>query len=112
MKNKIQRRSNCPISFALEEFGDIWSLLIVRDVLHYRKSTYGEFLASDEKISTNILANRLNHLVENGILKKTPNKTDKRKDTFKLTRKGYDLFPVIREMILWSAKYGPKTSLS
>ena len=111
MKSK-QRRSDCPVNFALEEFGDTWSLLIVRDILQYGKSTFGEFLCSDEKISTNILTSRLSHLVKNGILKKTPNKTDKRKEVYQLTQKGYDLYPIIREMIIWSSRYGKNIRIS
>ena len=53
---KTRRRSDCPISFALDIFGDTWSLLIVRDLLIAKKKTYGEFLKSDEGIATNILA--------------------------------------------------------
>jgi DNA-binding HxlR family transcriptional regulator len=105
MKNR-QYRSTCPVNFALETFGDTWSLLIVRDIIGHKKSTYGEFLESDEKISTNILADRLSRLEQVGILRKIPDKNDRRKDRYKLTQKGIDLYPIILEMILWSAKYG------
>ena len=43
MKKQHYRRSDCPISFALETFGDMWSLLIVRDIIYFGKKTYGEF---------------------------------------------------------------------
>ena len=105
MKDRTYR-SNCPVNFALETFGDMWSLLIIRDIIGHKKSTYGEFLESDEKISTNILADRLSRLEQVGILKKTPDKNDRRKDRYKLTQKGIDLYPMILEMILWSVKYG------
>ena len=106
MMKSRQYRSTCPVNFALETFGDMWSLLIVRDIIGHKKSTYGEFLESDEKISTNILADRLRRLEQVGILRKTPDKNDRRKDRYKLTQKGIDLYPMILEMILWSAKYG------
>ena len=48
MKKKQHRRSDCPINFALETFGDRWSLLIIRDIVYFGKKTYGEFLDSDE----------------------------------------------------------------
>ena len=48
MKHTQQRRSNCPINFALETFGDPWSLLIIRDMVYFGKKTCGEFLASEE----------------------------------------------------------------
>jgi DNA-binding HxlR family transcriptional regulator len=62
MKHTHQRRSDCPINFALETFGDPWSLLLIRDIVYFGKNTYGEFLVSEEGMATNILASRLAHL--------------------------------------------------
>ena len=75
---KVQQRyrSTCPINYALETFGDKWSLLILRDIVRYRKRTYGEFLSSDEEIATNILVDRLIRLEQSGILRKLIDKTD------------------------------------
>ena len=98
-------RSTCPVNYALETFGDKWSLLIIRDIVRHHKCYYSEFLNSEEQISTNILANRLNRLEQVGILKRTPDKSDKRKDKYKLTQKGIDLFPIMLEIILWATKY-------
>ena len=84
MKHKHQRRSDCPINFALETFGDPWSLLIIRDMVYFGKKTYGEFLASEEGIATNILALRLAHLEQQGILVKKPHETEKRKEMYVL----------------------------
>ena len=52
-------RSACPINLALEVFGDRWSLLIIRDMIFAGKRHFREFLASDEKISTRVLSDRL-----------------------------------------------------
>ena len=105
-------KSHCPINFALEAFGDMWSLLIVRDIINFHKTTYGEFLDSEEKISTNILADRLVRLEEVGIIRKEKDATDKRKDRYTLTQKGIDLYPMILEMVLWSAKHDSKTHVT
>ncbi len=43
MTQKKKRRSDCPINFALQTFGDAWSLLIIRDLVYFGKKTYGEF---------------------------------------------------------------------
>jgi hypothetical protein len=48
MKHRHQRRSDCPINFALETFGDPWSLLLIRDIVYFGKKTCGEFFASEE----------------------------------------------------------------
>lgn len=97
-------RSNCPVNFGLEVFGDRWSLLIIRDIVFWGKQTYGDFLRSDEQIATNILSSRLTSLEEAGILKKLPHETDKRKDIYKLTEKGLDLIPLLVEIVSWSGK--------
>ncbi|HKV59037.1 MAG TPA: helix-turn-helix domain-containing protein [Ktedonobacteraceae bacterium] len=109
MKHTYQRRSDCPINFALEIFGDPWSLLLIRDIVYFGKKTYGEFLASEEGMATNILASRLAHLEHQGILVKKLSEQDKRKEEYALTEKGLDLIPVLVEMANWSAQYDPHT---
>ena len=71
MKPTPQYRSDCPINYALETFGDKWSLLIIRDLIFQGKKNYGEFLNAEEKISTNILANRLEKLELEGLISKS-----------------------------------------
>jgi len=110
MKHKHQRRSDCPINFALELFGDPWSLLIIRDIVYFGKRTYGEFLASEEGMATNILASRLTHLEQQGILMKRHSEQDKRKEEYVLTEKGLDLIPILVEMADWSARHDPRTA--
>jgi DNA-binding HxlR family transcriptional regulator len=109
MKHTLQRRSDCPINFALEAFGDPWSLLIIRDIVYFGKKTYGEFLESEEGMATNILASRLARLEQQGILVKRPSAVDKRKEEYILTEKGLDLIPVLVEMANWSARHDPQT---
>ncbi|GGF29045.1 winged helix-turn-helix transcriptional regulator [Flavobacterium limi] len=100
-----KKRSDCPVSFSLEAFGDKWSLLIVRDLMLHKKCTYGELAKSDEKIATNILAARLLSLEENGIIQKLEHPDSKAKVLYQLTQKGIDLIPIIVEINLWAEKY-------
>jgi DNA-binding HxlR family transcriptional regulator len=102
-------KSHCPINFAQETFGDRWSLLIIRDLMFKCKQYYGEFLNSDEKISTNILATRLEKLEMVGLITKTIDQKNHSKKLYCLTQKGIDLMPMLLEMIAWSAKYDDKT---
>ncbi|WP_088830888.1 winged helix-turn-helix transcriptional regulator [Paenibacillus tyrfis] len=106
---RSDNKSHCPINFSLETFGDNWSLLIVRDIVYFGKKTYGEFLESEEGISSNILASRLVHLERKGLLVKKPHDTDKRKEVYLLTEKGLDLIPVLLELANWGAQYDPET---
>lgn len=110
MKHTHHRRSDCPINFALESFGDPWSLLIIRDIVYFGKKTYSEFLESEEGIATNILASRLSHLEQKGILMKKTSEKERRKEEYTLTEKGLSLIPVLVEMANWSAEHDPQTA--
>lgn len=99
-----EMRSPCPISRSLELFGDKWSLLILRDILFFGKTTYNEFLDSGERIATNILRDRLNKLTEAGIIGYTG--SDKRKK-YALTDKGMDLKPVLTAIAGFGMKHFP-----
>lgn len=98
------RRSDCPVNFAVEALGDKWSLVILRDIIFWGKHTYGEFLKSNEKIATNILANRLKYLESEGLISKSPDPTDRRRDIYSVTEMGIGLVPMFVEMIAWSAQ--------
>ena len=105
-----KRKSDCPINFALEVFGDRWTFLIVRDLMFKGKHYYGEFLQMEEKIATNILADRLSLLEEAGIVSRTIDEAHNSKKIYKLTEKGIDMLPVLAEVILWSAKHDKQTA--
>ncbi|MBK6521808.1 MAG: helix-turn-helix transcriptional regulator [Sphingobacteriaceae bacterium] len=101
----VKKRSECPISCSLDVWGDKWSLLIIRDLMFKKECTYGDFLKSDEKIATNILASRLQTLEENGVIDKLKHPDSKAKVLYKLTQKGIDLLPLMIEINLWANKY-------
>lgn len=103
------RRSLCPIAFGLDVFGDRWTLLVVRDLIFSGKRRYGEFLASDESISTNILADRLQRLETEGIITRSPDPEHGKRVIYNLTDKGKALLPVLIEIVRWSGKYDPDT---
>lgn len=102
-------RSHCSVNYGVENFGDRWSLLIVRDIVFAGKKTYGEFLNSEEGIATNVLASRLAFLEGQGILSRAPSPDDRRKDFYTLTEKGLDLIPIVLNIVLWSAKHDSKS---
>jgi DNA-binding HxlR family transcriptional regulator len=99
------RRSGCPLNASVEMLGDRWSLLILRDMILRGSETFNEFLHSDEKIATNILADRLRRLESYGIIGSKQDPTDGRKMIYVLTSKGIDLAPVLTEMVLWAARH-------
>ncbi|GAB3796551.1 helix-turn-helix domain-containing protein [Spirosoma humi] len=104
---EIKARSDCPLSYTLDFFGDKWSLLIMRDMVLSEKATYGEFMNSAEKIATNILADRLNMLETYGFVTKQVAPDKKSKFLYSPTEKSIALVPVILEIGLWGSKFNP-----
>lgn len=105
-----QPRSRCPINFALELFGDRWTLLVIRDLVLLGKRRFTEFASSDEKIATNILSDRLKRLVKRGIIESKQDPKDKRRVLYQLTELGLDLIPPLIEIAAFGAKHDPNTA--
>lgn len=103
--SKPKRRSGCPVSSSLEQFGDRWSLLIIRDLMVRGYRTFKEFQQAGEGIATNILADRLRRLEKQGILIAEADESDGRRVNYRLTEKGIDLAPVVLELLLWGARH-------
>lgn len=62
----MEHRSLCPINLALDLLGEKWSLLVIRDAVFCGAQYFKDFKAAQEIISTNIVADRLNSLENNG----------------------------------------------
>ena len=104
-KGKSWPRTGCPVCVSLEQFGDRWSLLIVRDMMVRGYRTFREFLHAGEGISTNILANRLRRLQAADIVATEPVAGDGRSLHYRLTAKGIALAPMMLELLLWAARH-------
>lgn len=100
---RTERRSDCPINFAVQTFGDSWSLIILRDLMFTDRRTYGELLGAEERIATNVLAARLEHLQRAGLI-------TRRDARYALTQKGLDLLPAMLDLIAWSGKHDRRTA--
>jgi DNA-binding HxlR family transcriptional regulator len=100
-----KKHIGCPFTYALDIFGDKWSLLILRDLIIFGKRTYKEFAGSGECIATNILADRLTKLEKDGMITKKVDPQNRRSFIYSPTQKTLDLYPMFFEMIVWSAKY-------
>lgn len=73
------------------------------------KRHFREFLQSEEAISTNVLAERLNALVENGVVTKSGDPTHAQKAIYSLTEKGLELLPVLVAVSAWTQRHFPET---
>ena len=103
-----EHRSGCPINLTLEVVGDKWSLLIIRDMIFGNRRHFRELLTkSEEGIASNILADRLKTLVEQGIVTKADDPSHKQKAIYSLTEQGIELLPILARMAGWGRKYLP-----
>jgi DNA-binding HxlR family transcriptional regulator len=100
MKRKILGRVDCPVARALDEIGDWWSLLIIRDSFDGMRR-FGEF-QKNLGISKGILAARLKHLVAIGVLKTEPIDDEGAFEEYVLTKKGRELFLVNLSLRQWA----------
>jgi DNA-binding HxlR family transcriptional regulator len=90
---------------SLEQFGDRWSLLIIRDLMVRGFRNFKQFQESGEGIASNILTDRLQTLQRAGIITAEPDEADKRRMNYRLTEKGIDLAPVMLELLIWGARH-------
>jgi DNA-binding HxlR family transcriptional regulator len=105
-----EHRSGCPINLTLEILGDKWSLLIIRDMIFGNRRHFRELLTrSEEGIASNILADRLKTLLEQGIVTKADDPSHKQKAIYSLTEQGIELLPILAQMAGWGRKYLPVT---
>lgn len=102
---KPRRRSGCPVSISLETLGDRWTLLVIRDLMVRGYTTFKQFEESDERIATNILADRLRRLQRRGLVVAEPDQNDRRRTSYRLTEKGMDLVPLLLDLLIWGAQH-------
>ncbi|NKX86224.1 winged helix-turn-helix transcriptional regulator [Nocardia coubleae] len=93
----------CSAARALEVVGERWSLLIVRDVLFAGATRFADFQRLG--IATNVLAKRLDSLVDSGILERRPSVETHDRGGYAATRKGLDLAPVIIALTQWGDRW-------
>lgn len=101
-------RSGCPINLTLEMLGDRWSLIVIRDVMFGSRRHYRELLnLSEERIASNILADRLKRLVEVGLLTRRDDPNHKQKAIYSLTEPAIQLVPLLAQMGAWGRRHTP-----
>lgn len=106
----MTRRSDCPISCALDLIGDKWTLVVLRDLLFFNKTKFDEFLESPEKISTSVLTDRLHKLERAGLIEKAPYSSHRLRMSYSPTERGKTLAPVLSEIVRWAKRNIENTS--
>jgi DNA-binding HxlR family transcriptional regulator len=103
MQRKTFSEMNCSIARALDEIGEWWSLLIVRECV--LGTTRFEQFQERLGIARNILTIRLKRLIEIGVIEKVSLEEKGRREGYRLTVKGEDLFPVLVSLQQWGDKW-------
>lgn len=102
---RTDTRSACPINLSLEIFGDRWTLLVLRDVMFAGARHFRELLGGEERISSNVLADRLAVLVDHGLLTRAGDPSHKQKVTYSLTEQAIELVPVLVQLSSWGVRH-------
>ncbi|MGO4329493.1 winged helix-turn-helix transcriptional regulator [Cupriavidus sp. 2TAF22] len=94
---------NCSIARALEQVGEWWTLLIVRECA--LGTTRFDDFQDHLGIARNVLTARLNRLIEHGVLDKVLAEGSERRTEYRLTEKGEALYPVLIALMQWGDKW-------
>jgi DNA-binding HxlR family transcriptional regulator len=103
----VERKSfagmHCSVAQCLEVVGEWWSMLILRDA--FLGVTRFDDFQQRLGIARNILNQRLNRLVDEGVLDKVAYSHHPPRYDYKLTAKGRDLWPVLTALRQWGDKH-------
>lgn len=100
-------RSGCPLNAAVEVLGDKWTLIVLRDVMFADRRHFRTLLReSEEGIASNILANRLRRLVDEGLLTRDDAGPGQRA-TYSLTEAAIELLPILNQLSYWGTRHRP-----
>lgn len=104
----MEQRSGCPINLSLEVFGDKWSLIVIRDMMFGNRRHFNVLLSgSDEGIASNVLADRLQRLVDLGMITRAPDPSHKQKVIYSLAEPAIQLVPVLAQLGAWGRRHLP-----
>jgi DNA-binding HxlR family transcriptional regulator len=95
----------CSVARTLELVGERWSMLVIRDVLLGIRRF--DDLQADLGIARNVLAARLDKLVEHGILERRPYSERPLRHEYVPTEKGLDLWPAVHSLMQWGDRHAP-----
>lgn len=107
-KRIYQSQDYCPVARTLNVLGDRWTILIVRDMLAFKKTKFSELLDSLQGLSPNLLSQRLKQLEDAGIVTRRLYSEHPPRMEYRLTPKGKALGPVLSAMRNWGEQFEPR----
>src|SRR3954454_2583511 len=103
MLHRTYDGQRCSVAGALEVVGERWTLLLLRDAfLGIRRF---EDFQRRNGIARNVLASRLQRLVDEGLLRRERYSERPPRDEYRLTDKGLDLWPAVVALMQWGDRY-------
>jgi DNA-binding HxlR family transcriptional regulator len=93
----------CSVARALEVLGDRWTLLVLRDA--FRRVRRFEDFQRSLGVARNVLTDRLNRLVDEGIMRRVPYQERPVRFEYRLTEKGRELWPVMMTLMQWGDRH-------
>ncbi len=103
MLRRTYDEQHCSIASSLELLGERWTLLVIRDAfLGVRR--FDEFQRR-LGIARNVLTDRLNRLVDEGVLERRRYQERPERFEYRLTDKGLELWPILNEIMRWGDRH-------
>ena len=103
MRGVVLSDLDCSIARTLDVVGERWTMLVVRDAFNGIRR-FEDFTAS-LPIARNVLTDRLNKLVDKGILQRARYQDRPPRFEYRLTAKGMDLYPLLVSLLEWGDHY-------
>lgn len=101
-------RSGCPINQSVEILGDRWTLVVLRDLIFGDRRHFSALHRDSlEGIATNVLADRLDKLVERGLLTRHHDASHRQRTNYRLTEAAIQLVPVLATLGAWGTAWLP-----
>jgi DNA-binding HxlR family transcriptional regulator len=94
----------CALARAAEIVGERWTLLIIRELL-LSPLRFGDLRERLDDISPALLTDRLNALVDAGVVQRTALPAPFNAQVYELTETGRAIQPAIRELIRWGGRF-------
>lgn len=103
----MEKMPECPVEITLTLIGDKWKVFILRDLLSGTKR-FGELKKSLNSVSQKVLTSKLRDMENSGLLTRTVYAEVPPKVEYTLTSLGYELQPILNELILFGENYKRK----
>jgi DNA-binding HxlR family transcriptional regulator len=112
-----ERLNNCSIARTLDRVGEKWTFLVLREAFNGVRRF--DEIRANTGMPRQVLTDRLATLVDDGLLRREPYREpgQRQRHQYRLTRKGFDLYPVLVAMLDWGDRYlavdtGPPLTLT